>query len=300
MIDRLNGLAAFVAAVEAGGFAPAGKRLGLTRSAVGKAVARLEARLGVRLMHRTTRRLRLTEDGERFYERALRALAEIEAAEASLETGRAEPAGLLKVTAPALLGRRCVAPVLTELAREQPRLSIEVSFFDRPADLIEEGFDLAIRTGPLPDGAGLMARRLAGLRAIVCAAPAYLEARGRPASIDDLGGHDVLFYHRNGWDKRWPGLDARAATGEAAYASRLRFDDLEAIADAAAAGMGIAWLPSFLVADRARAGALERILADAPEQSADVYALWPQAPYLPLRVRLAIDRLAARLPALMG
>src|SRR5262249_22818153 len=153
--ERLTGIAAFVQAVEAGSFAVAAGRMGLTRSAVGKSIARLEQRLGVRLFHRTTRRQSLTEDGQAYYERCVRALAEIDAAEAALDSGRRAPAGCLRVTAPVLFGRYCVAPVLLELARRYSGLAIEMSFSDRVVDLLEEGFDLAIRVGTLSDSTSL-------------------------------------------------------------------------------------------------------------------------------------------------
>jgi len=172
MTDRLSGVAVFVQAAEAGSFALAASRLGLSRSAVGKSASRLEGRLGVRLFHRTTRSQRLTGDGQVLYESCVRALTEIEAAETALDTGRREPSGRLRVSATVLFGRRCVAPILLALARRHPRLEVELSFNDRPVDLVEEGFDLAVRNGALPDNAGLMARRLVGQRMTVCAAPA--------------------------------------------------------------------------------------------------------------------------------
>jgi DNA-binding transcriptional LysR family regulator len=298
--DRLSGVGAFVAVVETGGFAAASDRLGLSRSAVGKTVARLEARLGTRLLHRTTRSIRLTEDGQAFYERCVRALAELDAAEAALESGRAEPVGRLKVSAPVLFGRRCVLPVLLALCRAYPRLEIEIAFSDRPVDLVDEGFDLAIRNGALPDNAGLKARRIASQRMTVCAAPDYVAARGRPASVEDISGHDAIVYARAGRARSWLFPGAGGRTREVLPPNRIRLDDLEAVADAAAAGMGLAWLPCWLIADRVRAGALETLLDDVPRITFDSHALWPLAPHMPSRVRVAIDALAARLPAMMG
>src|SRR5882724_11319726 len=151
MRERLSGIAAFVQAVEAGSFAQAAERMQMTRSAVGKSIARLEERLGVRLFHRTTRRQSLTHDGQAYYERCVRVLAELEA-------GRREPSGRLRVSAPVIFGRRCVSPVLLSLARKYPGLAVDVSFSDRVVDLIEEGFDLAVRIGTLPDSGSLAAR----------------------------------------------------------------------------------------------------------------------------------------------
>ncbi|MBO9558436.1 MAG: LysR family transcriptional regulator [Caulobacter sp.] len=299
MSERLSGIAAFVEAVEVGGFAPAAARLGLTRSAVGKTIARLEARLGVRLFHRTTRSQSLTEDGQMFYERCVRALAELEAAEAALESGRAEPAGRLRVTAPVIFGRHCVAPVLLDLVRRHPTLELDLSFSDRPADLIEDGFDLAIRNGRLPDQAGLIGRRVAGQRMTVCASPAYLDRHGRPQRLEDIAGQLAILYGRGDRSRRWLFPMPGGTTREVTPASRIRFDDLEAIAEAAVAGLGLAWLPCWLVREAVASGRLERVLTDLPGLVFDTHLIWPQAPHLPLRVRAAIDALAAELPKMM-
>lgn len=300
MADRLNGVSVFVQAAEAGGFAQAGERLGLSRSAVGKAVARLEARLGARLFHRTTRSQSLTDDDQAFYERCVRALNELEAGAAALDLGRREPVGRLRVSMPVTFGRRCVAPILVDLARAHPGLRLDLAFSDRPVDLIEEGFDLAIRNGLAPDGAGLMSRRLSGQRMTVCASPAYLARRGTPASLEDLADHEAVLYSRGAKMRTWLFPDADGRLREATVPSRLRFDDLEAIAAAAVDGMGLAWLPCWLVAPCLARGELVRVLADEPGLVFDSYALWPQGPHLPSRVRVAIDALAARMPALMS
>jgi DNA-binding transcriptional LysR family regulator len=298
MSDRLNGISAFVAVAELGGFAAATERLGLSRSAVGKAVARLEERHGVRLFHRTTRRLSLTDEGHAFYEHCARALAELEAAEAAFDSGRREPVGRLRVSVPVLFGRRCVVPVLVELARRHQGLAFEFAFTDRPIDLHEEGFDLAVRNRLLPDSAGLMSRKLASQRMTVCAAPSYLAGRGRPGTVDELGAHDTILYCRAGSVRRWSFPDDRGGERAITTRSRLRFDDADAIADAAVAGMGLAWLPCWLIADKVRAGALVRVLEDVPGSVFHSYALWPQAPHMPARLRVVIDTLAARLPGL--
>lgn len=298
--DRLDGIAVFVQAAEAGSFALAGERLHLSRSAVGKAIARLEQRLGSRLFHRTTRRQSLTEDGQAFYERCVRALAELEAAEAALDRGRAEPGGRLRVTAPVLFGRHCVAPVLVGLARAHPRLSLEMSFTDRISDLVDEGFDLAVRIGRLPDSASLAARRLGTQRMAICAAPAYLAGHGRPRSVEELAAHRGIVYARGGHEVPWRVLDAEGRTQEPRLDSRLRLDDLQAIADAAIAGAGLAWLPCWLLARHLRAGELELVLDCERVLATEIYAVWPQTRYLPSKTRAAIDALAAQIPALMG
>jgi DNA-binding transcriptional LysR family regulator len=300
MTDRLTGVAVFVEAVEAGGFAAAAQRLNLSRSAVGKTIARLEERLAARLFHRTTRSQNLTEDGQIFYERCLRALEEIKGGEAMLETGRREVSGRLRVSMPNLFGRHCVAPILMKLAERYPALQLDLNFSDRRVDLIEDGFDLAIRNGPLGSDAGLIARRVAQQRMTVCAAPAYLKTRGIPRTIANLVDHDAVTYTRAGRTKGWLFPQADGAPLEIMPRSRLHFDALEAIADAAAAGMGLAWLPCWLVAGQIRRGELVRVFTDSPGLVFDIHALWPKSPHLPLRVRAAIDLLAANLSKAMG
>jgi len=296
MNETLSGVDVFVAAAETGSFAAAAERLRLTRSAVAKAVARVEARLGARLFHRTTRRQSLTEDGQAYYERCVRALAELRAGQAALETGRREVAGRLRVSAPVLFGRRCVAPVLARYAGLHPNLELDLSLSDRLVDLVEDGFDLAIRNGAIGDGAGLMTRTIALQRMTICASPAYLAARGAPQSIDELSSHRAVAYGRAGQAKPWLFPMQNGEIVEASPPSRLRFDDLDVIADAAEAGFGLAWLPCWLIRGRVRAGALVVVLEEAPRLVLKTNALWPQTPQLPLRVRLAIDALAAALP----
>lgn len=195
MSDRLSGISVFVTAVEAGSFALAASRLHLSRSAVGKTIARLEQRLGVRLFHRTTRSQSLTDDGALFYER-LRALEEIRSAETLLESGKRQVSGRLRVSMPVLFGRMCIAPLLTDLTREHPGLELELSFSDRVVDLIEDGFDMAIRNGTLANSSGLVARRIGDHRMTLCASPAYLQRCGEPHSIEQLAQHEAVTYTR--------------------------------------------------------------------------------------------------------
>lgn len=295
--SKLDGVAVFVEAVEAGGFARAGERLALSRSAVGKAIARLEARLGVRLFHRTTRTQSLTEDGQVYYERCLRAIEELRAAESLLESGKREVAGRLRVTMPVLFGRYCVAPILLQFARRHPKLDLHLSLSDWPVDLISEGFDLAVRAGPLGEGSGLRARRLGAQRKVLCAAPDYLAARGQPQNIEALTHHDALIHCRIGNPYPWLLPDEEGQMREVTLASRLQFDDLEVTADAAVAGMGIAWLPYWLVRESVRTGSLVLIWEDRPCAWMECHAVWPAAQHLPMRLRMAIDTLVSELPA---
>ena len=300
MSDPLQGVAVFVEAVEAGGFAAAAAKLNLSRSAVGKTVARLEERLGVRLFHRTTRSQALTQDGQVFYERCLRALGELREGEALLDSGKQEVAGRLRVSMPVIYGRHCVAPILRDLARAHPKLELDLSFNDRLVDLLEDGFDLVIRNAGirgLDTGDGLTARRVGFQRMTVCASPAYLRKHGTPRTLEALSAHEAIRYVRSGAIRAWLFPQEDGSNLEFIPNARLRFDDLEAILDAAIAGMGLAWLPCWLIQDALRDKKLVRVLTDHPGLCFDVHALWPTTPHLPVRVRAAIDALAKKLPS---
>lgn len=199
----LVGISAFVAAVEAGSFTAAAEHVGLSKSAVGKSVARLEDHLGVRLLERTTRALSPTTEGQAYYETCVRILADLNEAEAQLASTRVEVSGRLRISLPVTFGRLWVMPVLLQLAHDHPRLVLDVSFTDRRVDLVEEGFDLVVRLGEPGDQAMLAGRRLGVQRAIVCAAPGYIAARGAPTEISDLTRHDCVGFARDGASIRW-------------------------------------------------------------------------------------------------
>ncbi len=227
-------------AVEAGGFAKAADRLSLSRSAVGKAIARLEERLGVRLFHRTTRLQSLTEDGQQYYERCLRAIEELRAGESLLESGRRDVFGRLRVSMPVLFGRYCAAPILLAYARQHPRLELELSFNDRQIDLIADGVDTAIRNGVLGSGSALSARRT-GEPAQGALRLSSLSCRPRAAPFAGGSGrprYACILAQRSRADTAAPECSRRPR--RRLRHLRLRFDDLEVIADAAVAGMGLA------------------------------------------------------------
>ena len=297
--DRMQGIDTFVQAAEAGSFALAAERMRVTRSAVAKSIARLERRLGTRLFHRTTRKQTLTEHGQAYYERCKRALAEIDAAEAIFDDGRREPAGTLRVSAPVIFGRHYVAPVLTALANRHARLTIELSFSDRVIDLLEQGFDLAVRLGQLRDSATLTARRLVTDRFVLCASSAYLARRGHPQSPDDFAGHTGILYMYPGRETPWQMRDANGKLKDLRVERRLRFDDVQAIADAAIAGAGIARLPRWLVAPYLRGGELV-LLPETEGEMEQLHAVWPNTRYLPAKTRAAIDALAKEIPAMLA
>ncbi|MGN8115596.1 LysR family transcriptional regulator [Labrys sp. 22185] len=299
-MDRLESMAVFVRAVDLGSFAAAAAALDLSGPMVGKHVRFLEERLGVRLLNRTTRRHSLTDFGRAYYERCRIVLAEAEAADALAADQLSEPRGRLRVAMPALFGRHCVMPVLLELAQRHPALEFDLSLGDPIIDLAENGCDLAIRTGMLDDRAGIIARRVARQRMILCAAPSYLTDHGTPLQVEDLAGHACVIYRRSGRIRPWLFPAAQGLPREFTPNGRLRLDDLAAIADTAAAGMGLAWLPSWLVRERLEAGTLVKLLPDQPDYLYDAYALWLETPHLPRKVRVTVDALAAALPAMMA
>ena len=297
MTDPLSGIHAFVEAVQAGSFALAAQRLRLTRSAVGKSIARLEERLGVRLFLRTTRSQSLTEAGRTYYEHCVRALAELEAGALALDSARHEPAGRLRVSVPVLFGRNCVAPVLLELGRRYPQLAIEIAFTDQVVDLVADGYDLAVRIGgTLPDSSTLVARRLATQRMVICAAPSYLAEHGMPASVEQLSRHVGIAYGRSDRMEPWRIIDGEGRVYKPDIDLRYVFDDLQAITDAAVAGAGLAWLPYWLMAKHARAGELVRVIDCDRMQPVDIFAVWPHSHFLPNKTRVAIDALVAEIP----
>jgi DNA-binding transcriptional LysR family regulator len=296
MVDQLSGIAAFVAAAEASSFALAAEKVGLSRSAIGKAIARLEERLGVQLFHRTTRSLRLTDEGAAFYERCAGALADIKDAETSFDAVKRQPAGRVRISVPVLLGRHCIAPILVDLAAEHVKLELDVTFTDRPVDLLADGFDLVVRTGPLRNQDDLKARCLGTQSMLLCAAPAYLRRYGMPARPEEIASHEMLAYGKGHRIVPWRFGD-HGQRREIEPTGRLRFDDLDAIADAAAAAMGLAWLPSWLVAPRLHSGQLVEVLSGLRGPGFEVHAVWPLGRYLPMRVRLIIDALVLQVPA---
>lgn len=298
MSDSFNGIQVFIASVESGSFSAAAVRMNLTRSAVTKTIARMEARLNVRLFHRTTRRLSLTDDGHIYYEQCLKALENIHLAEHILDSGRYEASGRLRVTMPVLYGRYWVAPLLTKLTQAHPKLELDLSFNDRFVDLIEEGFDLAIRGGSLGSGTGLMTRRVGVQHMRVCASPSYIATNGAPKTLDDLKKHHSLVYNAAGRKIPWVFPETGQKPQEIIPPGRLTFNDMESIADAAMDGFGLAWLPCWLIQDRVKAGQLVPVLTNHQQQTRDIYAVWPHSPHQPLRLRIAIDALAAHLPNL--
>ncbi len=290
----LQGLLPFTHAVETGSFTRAAERLGVTASAIGKAIALMEARLGTRLLNRTTRSLGLTPEGEAYYRAAVEALAVLDSAQAQLAAHLELPTGRLRIDLPLTFGRRCVAPILFEIAERFPDLTLAVSFTDRRVDLISEGIDLAIRMGELDDRTGLAARRFYVERSAVCAAPAYLDRHGRPQTIDDLELHALIVYGRDGFVAPWFITDAEGRSKKYAPRGRIVLGHGEPMLDAALAGCGITYLPTWMMANELASGRLECVLSQVFAETAPIHAIWPATRTLAPKIRIVVDELVRR------
>ena len=294
MLDRLTGLEVFAKVAAHGSLSAAARAMGLSQTMVTKHMAALEARLGVKLFHRTTRRLSITEAGRNYLEASERILAEIEAANASVAVDRVEPRGLLRLNAPVAFGTRQIAPLLAEFGAHHPRVTIELGLNDRLVDLAEEGWDLAIRIGILSNSS-LIARRIAPCRVVVCASPSYLEARGAPLTVADLAAHNCLGYTLSQQTSvdRW--VFGERAEVSVRVSGNLRANNGDALRAAAIAGQGLIYQPTFIVADDLRAGTLVVLELDQPTvELGGIYAVYLPDRHPPAKVRAFIDFIATR------
>jgi DNA-binding transcriptional LysR family regulator len=293
VLDRLTGLEVFAKVAAAGSLSSAARAMGLSQTMVTKHIAALEARLGVKLFHRTTRRLSLTESGRSYLEASERIVAEMEAADATVAADRVEPRGLLRLNVPVAFGTRQIAPLLSEFAQRHPLVSVELGLNDRLVDLAEEGWDLAVRVGNL-NSSSLIARRIAPCRLVVCAAPSYLDARGYPLTVSSLKDHNCLGYTLSQQRAdRW--LFGARAEVSVAVAGNLRANNGDALRAAAIAGQGLVYQPTFIVADDLRAGTLVALSLDQPAvELGGIYAVYLPDRDPPAKVRAFIDFIANR------
>lgn len=289
----MNELAVFAAVVDAGSLSAAARRLGISKAAVSDHVRRLEERLGIRLLNRTTRRIALTEAGRACYRHSARMVAEAEAAAHSAALLHEERRGALRVAAPTTFAPMHIVPALPAFLAQHPQLSIELSLAAEAVDLIEGRFDLAIRIGSLPDSR-LVARRLAVSRLIICGSRDYLQRRGTPLGIEDLGAHDVLEFTPLGWRGTWRLSGPDGARRRIPIAPVFASDAGEALLAAARDGIGLAALPNWMVAPALRAGALIHVLPGWGGQPVPIHAVHAGGGAA-AKVRLFVDHLAAHL-----
>ena len=289
--DNHGGITAFATTAQLGSFTAAAERLGLTKSAVGKSVGRLEARLGIKLFHRSTRRLSLTPDGEMFLARCQQAIDILEQAEAELTSHVVQPAGRLRVDLPSAFGRQRVLPILLAIARQYPALSLTVTFSERFVDLIEEGIDLVVRIGELADSSGLVARRLTTQKLVLCAIPAYLLRHGEPQKPDELSDHHCVVGFRRNQPISWLFKEQNGQTVRVTPPATHEFADGDAMLAATLAGCGLSQLPRWLVAEHLQRGELVEVLAEYAGGEMPISAIWPKNRQPLPKIRYAVDEL---------
>ncbi|HEY8604490.1 LysR family transcriptional regulator [Tsuneonella suprasediminis] len=289
-MDSLGPLSVYVQAAEARSFTLAGQRLGISSSAVGKAVARLEERLGVKLLHRSTRSITLTPEGSMFLARCRQILAEMEAAELELSQTREKPTGLLRVSMP-LVGM-LMMPTLSAFMETWPDIELDIDFTDRVVDVIEEGFDAVIRTGDVSDSR-LMTRTLGEVRFKLVGTPAYFERNGVPSCAEELTSHRCLLhrYPSTGKFEPWFSGDADGVSSDNLPRAAVS-NAIEPLLEMTKSGLGIACLPDFSVNQYLESGQLISVLDDTVKHSATFRLLWPSSRFMSPKVRVFVDYLA--------
>ena len=291
-LESLNGVITFVVAARCASFTEAAELLGVSKSAVGKSIARLESRIGVKLFHRTTRQVTLTADGDAYLEVCGTALEQIAEAESSLGSRLGEPAGRLRVDMPAAFGRKMVTPVLLEIARTYPALQLTLSYTDDVVNLLDEHIDLAVRFGTVENSGEIVARKLTAHRWIICGAPDYLKEYGIHDTPHDIADHRCIVGQRRGQPLSWR-FTQDGGTLRISPPATYQFSDGEAMVDAAVAGMGLCQMPDALFKMHIEEGRLIQVLESFTSDEVDVHAVWPKSVMLRPKVRFVIDRLVA-------
>jgi DNA-binding transcriptional LysR family regulator len=292
-MDRLGNMEAFVEVANARSFSAAARRLQISKSLISRQIAALECELRARLFNRTTRSLTLTEAGQRYYDQAVKILAEIEEANLSVTQLQAAPRGRLRVNAPMSFGYLHLAPAMPDFLARFPDVEIDMTMNDRIVDVVEEGFDLAVRIGRLPDSS-LVARKLAPIRTVICASPAYLEQHGTPQTPDDLKRHHCLCYTNVAPSEEWRFVGADGRSSSVEVKGRFRANNGDTLRTAALGGLGIAHLPSFIVGRDLQAATLVSLLADFVPRDLALHAVYPHSRHLSPKTRSFIDFLAER------
>lgn len=292
-MDQLAALEAFAKVAETQSFSEAARRLRSSKSAVSRHVAALEAELGARLLHRTTRSLTLTEAGRGYYDRAARILADLAEANASVSELQAAPRGRLRVNAPMSFGFLHLAAALGDFLTRYPEIELDVTLTDRFVDLIDEGVDVAVRIGSLTDSS-LVARRLAVIRRVLCASPDYLERRGVPATPDDLKAHDCLSNTNVAISREWRFVHPDGRQWPVEVQGRMSANNGDMLRVAALRGHGFVHLPTFIVGDDLKAGTLISVLEPYVAQDLTLNAVYPTARHLSPKVRAFVDFLSQR------
>ena len=293
-MDTLAAMQALVRVVEAGGLSAAGRAMGLAPSSISRRISELEDMLGVTLLHRTTRKLSLTEAGGTYYERAREVVRAVEEANLAVTARRGGPSGTLRITVPASVARGHIAPAVVAFQRQYPSVRVAMRVTDRVADIVEEGLDVALRIGALEDSS-LIARRVGTGRRLLCASPAYLERAGRPERPEELSEHACLTFRAHPGSNPWQ-FRRRSARIEIRATGPFFADDGETLVAAACAGHGLVLLPEWLVGMEVGRGRLDTLLPDwLPEPAqTPLFAVYAAGPYTPPKVRALVEFLAGR------
>jgi DNA-binding transcriptional LysR family regulator len=286
-MDKFQALQAFIAVVDAGSFVRGAEALGLSKAAISRHVGELESQLGIRLMNRTTRRLSLTVEGEVFLARARELLAGWDEAEAEITSHAGEAMGQLKVNVPVSFGLLHLAPLWAAFMARHPRLTLEVTLSDRVVDLVDEGFDLAVRIARLP-ASSLVSRKLTSTRMVLCASPGYLRQHGTPAHPSELATHAVMAYNLLSLGEHWS-FEGPAGPVTVKVSPRLRTNSGDTCRSIALADGGIVLQPTFLVGAELMSGALVEVLPQFRSITLDVYAVYPTRKHVTPKVRRLID-----------
>lgn len=289
-MDKFQEMQSFVAVVNAGSFVKAADALDTSKAAVSRHVAELEQRIGARLLHRTTRKLSLTDDGEAFYHRCVEILESLDDAEAGLSARSGEASGRVRVSAPVTLGILYLAPLWGKFLALHPKVTLDVSLSDRTVDPVEEGYDLVIRIARAPHPT-LIGRQLASSRIILCASPAYLKKHGEPMHPPELARHDVISYTYWSAGDEWR-FEGPHGPVQVTVRSRLSANSGDTCRAAALEHQGIILQPDFLVGDDVRAGRLQELMPAYRSPELGIYALYASRKQLPLKLRHLIDYLA--------
>ncbi|MBT8120187.1 MAG: LysR family transcriptional regulator [Gammaproteobacteria bacterium] len=292
-MDRFENMRTFIRVVEAGSISGAADRLGVAKSAVSRRLKELEAHLGVELFHRTTRRMNLTDTGRAFYHQSVRILEDVLEAELATSQAHGTLSGSLKIALPSTFGIMHMGPAINEFLREHPQIEFDLDFNDREVDLMQEGFDLAIRIAKLPDSS-LIARRLAPVQTVICASPSYIEQMGAPQTPDELVAHRCLVYSLLSDYEYWYVTDSKGKEFRTKIQPYLKASTGEFLRDAAVEGMGIIMVPSFIAYQEIESGALVKLLNDYIPAKIEAYAIYPQTRHLSQRVRAFVDFLVNR------
>ncbi|MCC5987320.1 MAG: LysR family transcriptional regulator [Pararhodobacter sp.] len=292
-MDRLTEMEAFATVVDQGGFTDAARKMGMSKSAISKHVSSLEARLGARLLNRTTRRVSPTEIGLVYYDRARRVLNDAGEADSIVTAMQAAPSGLLRMSVVTDFGVALLSPVLDEFLAQYPEISVNMVLKNRYVELISEGFDLAIRVGELEDSS-LRARRICESTQRLIAAPSYFEQHGRPTRIDELTEHRLLHYSNQSSANVWKIIAPSGEERQVRGTGWLTVNDGQSLLNAAIKGLGIAYLPSYLYHKAMAQGLVEDVIPDLPRSTLGIHAVYPPGRYTQPKVRSFIDFLVAK------